>query len=72
MLNIADFRSIQRNALERSARPWKVLKATEAVEGAGHGRGFPTRINDLIKTFLAHHLIGEEKTVSEETLASAP
>ena len=42
------------------------------VEGAGHGRGFPPRINDLIKTFLAHHLIGEEKTVSEETLASAP
>ena len=42
------------------------------VEGAGHGKGFPPRINDLIKTFLAHHLIGEETTVSEETLASAP
>ncbi len=42
------------------------------VEGAGHGKGFPPRINDLIETFLAHHLLGEEKTVSEETLSSAP
>ena len=42
------------------------------VEGAGHGRGFPPRIQDLIEIFLAHHLLGEEETVAEETLNTAP
>ncbi|MEO0447135.1 MAG: alpha/beta fold hydrolase [Verrucomicrobiota bacterium] len=42
------------------------------VEGAGHGRGFPPRIQALIETFLAHHLLGAEKAVSEETLSAAP
>ena len=40
------------------------------VEDGGHGRGFGPTVQKIVETFLAHHLLGEETKVEDQTIAA--
>lgn len=53
-------------ALEEAGVPTILL----TVEGGGHGKGFGPAVNEAVSEFLHHHLLGEELSLNDGTVAS--